>query len=106
MQHHQRYFLTNEGRPQGTRVLSSEEENWRIRFTVFESLLTMVGQLKSRSSWSFVSKLVKSKGGVEVDENEAKKIDVEFISLNSSKYINVSHIQNVLNGLEALESSL
>ncbi|WCJ44639.1 hypothetical protein M5689_025297 [Euphorbia peplus] len=74
--------------------------------TVFESLLTMVCQTKSRSSWSIVAKLVKSKGGVEVDVNEVKKIDAELISLKSSKDINVSQVQNVLKGLEAFESSI
>ncbi|WCJ44638.1 hypothetical protein M5689_025296 [Euphorbia peplus] len=84
-------------------VLRQVEE---VSLTVFESLLTVVCQSKSRSSWSFVSKLVKSKGGVEVDANEAKKIDAELICLKSSKDVNVAQIQNVLKGLEAFESSI
>ncbi|WCJ44675.1 hypothetical protein M5689_025331 [Euphorbia peplus] len=84
-------------------VLRQVEE---LSLTVFESVLTMVCQPKSRSSWSIVSKLVKSKGVVEVDANEVTKMDTELISMKSSKNINASEVQNVLKGLEAFESSI
>lgn len=55
------------------------------------------------SGWFVVSKLWQPKNG-EVEANEVEKIDDALLVLKSSKGIN--QVQNILNGLEALESSL
>ncbi|KAL3603236.1 hypothetical protein D5086_004095 [Populus alba] len=65
---------------------------------------------KARSSshgWSVVSKLFQSKRVSSEDEaKELEKIDAELLVLKSSKDINPVQAQNVLKGLEALESSI
>eukprot|EP00258_Populus_trichocarpa_P001548 XP_002300660.3 uncharacterized protein LOC7496876 [Populus trichocarpa] len=80
-----------------------------ISLEIFQSLLSLVSQPKARSSshgWSVVSKLFQSKRVSSEDEaNELEKIDAELLALKSSKDINPVQVQNVLKGLEALESS-
>jgi hypothetical protein len=80
-----------------------------ISLEIFQSLLSLASQPKARSSshgWSVVSKLFQSKSvSCEGEATELEKIDAELLVLKSSKDINPVQVQNVLKGLEALESS-
>ncbi|KDP31961.1 hypothetical protein JCGZ_12422 [Jatropha curcas] len=81
-----------------------------ISLTVFESILyfTMQSKAKSKpSGWSIVTKLLQSKHlscKDEVEANEMEMMDAELLVLKSSK--NINQLQNVLKGLEAMESNL
>ncbi|KAJ6708646.1 hypothetical protein OIU74_009871 [Salix koriyanagi] len=81
-----------------------------ISLEIFQSLLSFASQPKTSSSshgWSVVSKLFQSKRvSCEGEATELEKIDAELLVLKSSKDINPVQVQNVLKGLEALESSI
>lgn len=78
----------------------------------FESFLSKVSLAKARSrpgGWSVVSKLFQAKpvsAEREVDTNEVEKMDAELLALKSSKDMNVVQVQNIMKGLETLESSI
>ncbi|KAF9683216.1 hypothetical protein SADUNF_Sadunf05G0189600 [Salix dunnii] len=93
--------------PNAIAILTEVRE---ISLEIFQSLLSLVSQPKARSSshgWSVVSKSFKSKRvSCEAELNELEKIDAELLVLKSNKGISPSQVQNLLKGLEALESNI
>ncbi|OAY33752.1 uncharacterized protein LOC110629760 [Manihot esculenta] len=83
-----------------------------IGLVVFESILSFISEPKAKSvptGWSVISKLLQTKRvscEVEIEVNEAEKIDAELLILKSSKEISLSQLQNLLKELEAFESSI
>ncbi|KAJ9170669.1 hypothetical protein P3X46_018761 [Hevea brasiliensis] len=83
-----------------------------ISLVVFEWILSFISQPKVKSlpsGWSVIPKLLQSKSvscEVKMEVNEVEKIDAELFILKSSKDISISAIQNLLKGLETLESSI
>ncbi|KAF2295310.1 hypothetical protein GH714_032543 [Hevea brasiliensis] len=83
-----------------------------ISLVVFEWILSFISQPKVKSlpsGWSVIPKLLQSKSvscEVKKEVNEVEKIDAELFILKSSKDISISAIQNLLKGLETLESSI
>ncbi|XP_002510646.2 uncharacterized protein LOC8267883 [Ricinus communis] len=83
----------------------------KISVAVFESVLCMISEPKTRlgaTGWSVVSKLLQSKrvSSEETDTKEVKKMDEELLGLKSSKNVNSVQLQNVMNGLKSLESTV
>ncbi|OAY35478.1 uncharacterized protein LOC110627472 [Manihot esculenta] len=78
----------------------------------FKSILSFISQQKAKSKLSglsIISKALQSKRvscEVEIEVNEVEKIDAELPILKSSKDISISQLQNLLKGLESLESSI
>ncbi|KDP31962.1 hypothetical protein JCGZ_12423 [Jatropha curcas] len=78
-----------------------------VSVAVFKSILSSISEPKAKSKSSILSKLLQSKRvSCEVEVNEVENIDAELLVLKSSKDIKHLQIQNVLKGLESLESSI
>ncbi|WCJ31204.1 hypothetical protein M5689_012713 [Euphorbia peplus] len=81
-----------------------------IGVSVFESILSFISQPNAKSKiygFSIISKLLQSKNiscEEEIEANEVSKISVELMAFKSNK--DMSQMQNILKGLEALEQSL
>ncbi|KAJ8764284.1 hypothetical protein K2173_006024 [Erythroxylum novogranatense] len=80
--------------------------------SAFGSILSLISQAQAnlkQSGWSTLSKFFQSKS-VSCESNvsafELEKIDAELLILKSSKGVNFVAVQNVLKGLEALESKM
>ncbi|KAG8641213.1 uncharacterized protein LOC110629290 [Manihot esculenta] len=93
-------------------MISMLREVQKISLVAFESILSFISQPKVKSSpsgWFAIPKLLQPKRvsyEVEIEVNEAEKIDAELLHLKSSKDINISQLQNLLKELEAFESSI
>ncbi|KDP31978.1 hypothetical protein JCGZ_12439 [Jatropha curcas] len=78
-----------------------------ISVSAFKSILSFISEPKAKSKSSIISKLLQSKrDSCEVEVNEVENIDTELLVLKSSKDIKHLQVQNVLKGLESLESSI
>ncbi|KDP31976.1 hypothetical protein JCGZ_12437 [Jatropha curcas] len=80
-----------------------------MSFAVLKSILSFISQPKAKTKSSVISRLMQSKRvscEVEVEDNEVGNIDSELLILKSSKDINCLQLQNVLKGLESLESTI
>ncbi|KAM7255949.1 hypothetical protein ACFE04_011690 [Oxalis oulophora] len=90
-----------------TAVVRTLEEVNEIIISVFGSLLSFVSVPKSKSNWSIVAKLMKSKRDLcEDDTNEIVKMEAQLFDLMSGKDAGVGQVQQVLNGLKAIESNI
>ncbi|XP_043805315.1 uncharacterized protein LOC122721524 [Manihot esculenta] len=84
------------------RNLKKKERNCTT--AVFDSNTDLTNSINSVQEISLVPKRVSCE--VEIEVNEAEKIDDELLSLKSSKDISLSQLQNLLKELEAFESSI
>ncbi|XP_021637668.2 uncharacterized protein LOC110633393 [Hevea brasiliensis] len=105
--------------PSGSHPLTAtiEEHQCKLKTSQSSSIGHKLNGLKNLSEskgkskpsgWSIISKALQSKRiscEVEIELNEVEKIDAELLILKSSNDISISQLQNVLKGLEALESS-
>ncbi|KDP31977.1 hypothetical protein JCGZ_12438 [Jatropha curcas] len=78
-----------------------------ISVSAFKFILSFISVPRAKSKSSIISKLLQSKRvSCEVEASEIENIDAELLVLKSSKDIKHLQIQNVLKGLESLESSI
>ncbi|KAF2310187.1 hypothetical protein GH714_007117 [Hevea brasiliensis] len=93
-------------------VVSMLKEVEEISLMVFQSLLSFVSLSKARSrsaGWSIVSKLLLSRQipcQAQAYASEVENMDVELLNLIGKTSASLVEMQNVLKGLEALDSTI
>ncbi|KAJ9165884.1 hypothetical protein P3X46_020700 [Hevea brasiliensis] len=93
-------------------VVSMLKEVEEISLMVFQSLLSFVSLSKARSryaGWSIVSKLLLSRQipcQAQAYASEVENMDVELLNLIGKTSTSLVEMQNVLKGLEALDSTI